>query len=121
MKHLGENIRLEAHLIIRADGVKSKVERWAGMYGALKPGGLEICAQLLIQCAKLGSDHCHPHGKRIYAWRLWLVPAQRPQPGQCGHLCALGSPSSAGLALRLPEAFAKLLPPDGKALELVAG
>ena len=47
---------------------------------------------------------------KAQAWPMWASL----RPG--------GSPSSAGLlALRLPEAFAKLLHPDGKALELVAG
>jgi len=45
----GELLKMEAPLVIGADGVESKVGRWAGIDTTLKLKDIEVCAQFLVQ------------------------------------------------------------------------
>ncbi|MCX6672637.1 MAG: NAD(P)/FAD-dependent oxidoreductase, partial [Methanothrix sp.] len=45
---IGEPLQIEAPLIIGADGVESKVGRWAGIDTTLKLQDIESCAQFLV-------------------------------------------------------------------------
>ena len=55
---IGEDIKIEAPLVIGADGVESKVGRWAGIDTALKPKDIEVCAQFLIRDESIDDDYC---------------------------------------------------------------
>lgn len=55
---IGEPMRIEAPLIIGADGIESKVGRWAGIDTALKPKDIEVCAQFLVQDQGIDDEYC---------------------------------------------------------------
>jgi digeranylgeranylglycerophospholipid reductase len=54
----GELLKMEAPLVIGADGIESKVGRWAGIDTALKSKDIEVCAQFLVQDGSIDEDYC---------------------------------------------------------------
>jgi digeranylgeranylglycerophospholipid reductase len=71
--HLGKEYEVRAKIVIGADGVESKVGRWAGIDTALKPIDIETCAQYLIAGADVNQEYCEFYiGSEIapggYAW-----------------------------------------------------
>jgi len=113
--------KIEAPLVIGADGVESKVGRWAGIDTALKPKDIEVAAQFLVQDRSIEDDFCHFYlGNRIapgaYAW---IFP-KGDKLANVG-LGVLGSKSRQGDPLRLLQEFVKSRLPDGKILEMDVG
>lgn len=58
LMHLGKEQEVRAKIVIGADGVESKVGRWAGLDTALKPVDIETCAQYLIAGADVSQEYC---------------------------------------------------------------
>lgn len=58
LMHLGKAYDVRASIVIGADGVESKVGRWAGIDTSLKPIDIETCTQYLIAGANIEQDHC---------------------------------------------------------------
>lgn len=58
LMHLGKEYEVRASIVIGADGVESKVGRWAGIDTALKPIDIETCAQYLIAGADVNQEYC---------------------------------------------------------------
>ena len=56
--HLGKEYDVRAKIVIGADGIESKVGRWAGIDTALKPVDVETCAQYLIAGADINQEYC---------------------------------------------------------------
>lgn len=117
----GETISIEAPLVIGADGVESKVGRWAGIDTALKPKDIEVAAQFLIQDPSLENDYCHFYlGNEIapgaYAW---IFPKGEGLANV--GLGVLGSRSNSGEPVRLLEEFVKRHLPEGKIMEMNTG
>ena len=54
---IGEPLEIEAPLVIGADGVESKVGRWAGIDTALKLQDIESCAQFLVHDASIDEEY----------------------------------------------------------------
>jgi len=118
---VGENLKIEAPLIIGADGVESKVGRWAGIDTALKPRDVEVCAQFLIQDESVDDDYCEFFlGNKIapggYVWSF-------PKGNKMANLGigVLGSKSSSGMPLELLNKFLKNHFPEANVLEIMAG
>jgi len=116
-----EALQIEAPLVIGADGVESKVGRWAGIDTALKPKDIEVAAQFLIQDPSIENDYCHFYlGNTIapgaYAW---IFP-KGDGLANVG-LGVLGSRSKSGEPIRLLEEFARSHFAAGKILELDTG
>ncbi|HWQ20906.1 MAG TPA: NAD(P)/FAD-dependent oxidoreductase [Methanotrichaceae archaeon] len=117
----GEALEIEAPLVIGADGVESKVGRWAGIDTTLKPKDIEVAAQFLVQDRSIEDDFCHFYlGNRTapgaYAW---IFP-KGDKLANVG-LGVLGSRSGQGDPLRLLQEFVKSRLPDGKILEMDVG
>lgn len=117
----GETINIEAPLVIGADGVESKVGRWAGIDTALKPKDIEVAAQFLIQDPSIENDYCHFYlGNEIapgaYAW---IFP-KGEELANVG-LGVLGSKSNSGEPVRLLREFVKSHLPEGKIVEMNTG
>ena len=118
---VGESLKIEAPLIIGADGVESKVGRWAGIDTALKPKDIETCAQFLVQDEKIDDEYCEFFlGNEIApGGYVWSFPK--------GHSLAnvgigvLGSKADSGTPIRLLREFMKANFPEGKVLEMMAG
>lgn len=75
-KHFDEDISIEADVVVGADGVESKVGRWAGMKTTLKPFDLETCAQYTLSNIDLDSSYCDFYlGKKIApGGYVWVFP-----------------------------------------------
>lgn len=118
---VGERFRIEAPLVIGADGVESKVGRWAGIDTALKPKDIETCAQFLVQDEKIDDDYCEFYlgNDTAPGGYVWSFPKGRGIANV--GIGVLGSKSDPGMPMRLLREFMKARFPDGKVLEVVVG
>ncbi|TRZ68609.1 MAG: NAD(P)/FAD-dependent oxidoreductase [Methanothrix sp.] len=119
--HIGEKIDIEAPLIIGADGVESKVGRWAGIDTVLKPQDIEVGAQFLVQDVKIDGEYCEFFlGNDIApGGYIWAFPKGK-NLANLG-IGIQGSRSDPGMALRLLQRFLKERMPQAKILEMIAG
>jgi len=53
----GEDIRIYADIVVGADGVESRVGRWAGINTRLHPADVSICAEFLMCDIDLNNDY----------------------------------------------------------------
>lgn len=76
LMHLGKEYDVQARIVIGADGVESKVGRWAGIDTSLKPIDIETCVQYLIAGANIEQDHCEFYiGNEIApGGYIWIFP-----------------------------------------------
>jgi len=119
--HIGEPLKIEAPLVIGADGVESKVGRWAGIDTTLKLQDIESCAQFLVHDASIDDEYTEfflgnniaPSG---YAWSF-------PKGENLANigLGIQGSRSKPGEAIRLLRQLMKSRFPSGKVVEMVVG
>ena len=113
--------KIESLLVIGADGVESKVARWAGMDSRLTPEEIMICAQFLVSAPKFDRDYCEFFfgNKLAPGGYIWIFPKGS---GLANVGIGLqGSQSGAGLALRLLESFLDKRMPEARILQMVAG
>jgi digeranylgeranylglycerophospholipid reductase len=74
VKSGGSEEKIEARVVIAADGVESQVGRWAGLETGCKLSGIDVCAQYLLSGVRLEKpEYCHFYfGRDIapggYAW-----------------------------------------------------
>ncbi len=118
---IGEDLKIEAPLVIGADGVESKVGRWAGIDTALKPKDIEVCAQFLIRDEMIDEDYCKFFlGNEIApGGYVWSFP-KGERMANLG-LGIQGSKSGPGMPIRLLQKFMKDRLPEAKVLEIMAG
>ena len=76
LMHLGKEYDIHAKIVIGADGVESKVGRWAGIDTSLKPIDIETCAQYLIAGTNINQEHCEFYiGSEIApGGYIWIFP-----------------------------------------------
>lgn len=76
LMHLGKEHEVRAKIVVGADGVESKVGRWAGIDTALKPIDIETCAQYLIAGADVNQEYCEFYiGSEIApGGYVWVFP-----------------------------------------------
>lgn len=118
---IGEPLQIVAPLIIGADGVESKVGRWAGIDTTLQLQDIESCAQFLVHDASIDDEYTEfflgnsiaPSG---YAWSF-------PKGEKLANigLGMQGSRSKPGEAVRLLKELMKTRFPNGKVVEMVVG
>jgi 2,3-di-O-geranylgeranylglyceryl phosphate reductase (EC 1.3.99.-) len=97
---LGESFKVEADIVVGADGVESKVGRWAGINTTLKPKDIESGAEYLISGIPV-EDLCE-----IYLGNIL------PQPDTCGHFRRGKTGQTLGLGsseVRLVERFHSII------------
>ncbi|VVB70750.1 Digeranylgeranylglycerophospholipid reductase [uncultured archaeon] len=118
---IGEPLQIEAPLIIGADGVESKVGRWAGIDTTLKLKDIESCAQFLASDPSVDDQYCEFFlGNSIApAGYVWSFP-KGEKLANVG-LGIMGTKSKPGEATRLLKQFMKSRFPNGKVLEMVVG
>jgi len=118
--YMGENHEIKADIVIGADGVESKVGRWAGIDTSIKPVDIEIGAQFLVSNIDAGEYSKFYMGEE-YApgGYLWLFP-KGDKTANVG-LGILGSKSEKGKALSLLRKFIKNHMPHARILEMVVG
>jgi len=117
----GETFQIEAPLVIGADGVESKVGRWAGIDTTMKLKDVETCAQFLVSDIAIDDQYCEFFfGNSIApSGYVWSFP-KGENLANIG-LGILGSKSKPGEAVRLLREFMKSHFPNGKVVEMVVG
>jgi digeranylgeranylglycerophospholipid reductase len=75
-QQLGETLEIEADVVVGADGVESRVGRWAGMKTTLKPYDLETCVQYTLTNIDWDSPYCDFFlGKQVApGGYVWVFP-----------------------------------------------
>jgi digeranylgeranylglycerophospholipid reductase len=58
VQHFDETIEIEADVVVGADGVESRVGKWAGIQTTLKPYDLETCVQYTLSNVDGESPYC---------------------------------------------------------------
>lgn len=118
--YMGETKDIKADIVIGADGVESKVGRWAGIDTSLKPHDIETCAQFLITNIDPGEYSKFYIGEKYSAGGyVWIFP-KGGYTANVG-IGILGSKSGKIRALSLLHDFIETHIPHGKILELVVG
>jgi digeranylgeranylglycerophospholipid reductase len=76
LMHLGKEYEVRAKIVIGADGVESKVGRWAGIDTSLKPIDIETCVQYLIAGSDINQEYCEFYiGSEIApGGYIWIFP-----------------------------------------------
>ncbi len=122
-KHFDDVIDLEADIVVGADGVESKIGKWAGMKTTLKPFDLETCAQYTLSNIDLESSYCDFYlGKKIApGGYVWVFPKGKDVANVgIGVLASLSKP---GLSTQLLDKFIKSHPglKKGEPIRFLAG
>ena len=72
----GEDLRIRADVVVGADGVESRVGRWAGIDTKLPLADVSICAQFLMTDIAVNENYCEIYFGRDIApgGYLWVFP-----------------------------------------------
>jgi digeranylgeranylglycerophospholipid reductase len=118
---LGETFEAGSSIVIGADGVESKVGRWAGINTTLKPSDIEVCAEFLMTGIDFDPDYCEFHLGNTVApsGYAWLFPKGEHEANV--GLGILGSRSGEIRAIDYLRHFIEMHYPDGKILEIIVG
>ncbi|MBN2066083.1 MAG: NAD(P)/FAD-dependent oxidoreductase [Candidatus Thermoplasmatota archaeon] len=105
INHFDEERDIEADVIIGADGVESKVGKWADIDTTLKPKDLETCAQYTLTNVDCKDAYCDFYlGKKIApGGYIWVFPKGK-DVANVG-IGILASLSEAGMAKKLLDEF----------------
>lgn len=122
-KQFGEEFEIEADIIVGADGVESKIGRWAGMKTILKPYDLETCVQYTLSNVEFDKEYCDFYlGKKIApGGYVWVFPKGKDIANVgIGILASLNEP---GMPLKLLDKFIDSQPElkKGEPLRFLAG
>lgn len=76
LMHLGKEFEVRADIVIGADGIESKIGRWAGIDTSLKPIDVETCAQYLVAGLDIDQKFCQFYiGNEISpGGYVWVFP-----------------------------------------------
>jgi len=104
-KHFNEDIEIRADIVVGADGVDSKVGKWAGVETTLKPNDLETCCQYTMTNIKGLDSYCEFYlGKDIApGGYVWVFPKGKGIANV--GIGILASLSEAGMAKKLLDKF----------------
>jgi digeranylgeranylglycerophospholipid reductase len=117
----GGSFSVGAKLVIAADGVESRLARWAGIDSTLALKDVEICAQYVISGLKLGSPRCefyfgHQVAPGGYAW---IFPKGENTANVGVGIAGIYAGKSS--AKEYLEAFVERVAPRGSKIRFVAG
>lgn len=74
---VGEKFKeIKAKIVIAADGVESRVARWAGINSLIKPGDMETCVQYTLAGLDIDTDTCNFYFSQDFApgGYAWVFP-----------------------------------------------
>ncbi len=120
MKRLGESFEVDTKIVIGADGVESRVGKWAGIDTTLKLNEIESCIQYLMSGIEFDADYCHFWlGTKIApGGYIWLFPKGKK-------VANVGIGVLPSMAKKTPkeylDEFIKEKFGDGEIIEVVAG
>jgi digeranylgeranylglycerophospholipid reductase len=121
VRSYGEEFEIKSKIVVGADGIESKVGRWAGIDTALKLKDVETCAQFLMSNIDIDQDFCEfimgntvsPGG---YAW---IFPKGK-RMANVG-IGVAGNRTNEGIPIDCLKRFVDKRFPDGKTIGLVVG
>lgn len=118
-----EPMDIEADVVVGADGVESKVGKWAGIKTTLKPDDLETCVQYTLTNVDCPDAFCDFYlGKKVApGGYVWVFPKGK-DVANVG-IGILSSLSESGLALKLLDQFIARHPElkKGESVRLLSG
>ena len=76
LMQFGKEYDVHARIVIGADGIESKVGRWAGIDTSLKPIDIETCVQYLVAGVDINQEYCEFYiGNDIApGGYIWIFP-----------------------------------------------
>src|ERR1035437_1958510 len=76
LMQLGKEYNVHARIVIGADGIESKVGRWAGIDTSLKPIDIETCVQYLVAGVDIHQEYCEFYiGNELApGGYIWIFP-----------------------------------------------
>jgi len=101
--HLGNHYQIRAKVVIGADGVESRVGRWAGLKTAVRLKDMESCVQMTVSNIELDRRYCDFYFSSSLApgGYLWVFPKNE-------HLANIGLGVSGEYAgMKAPLAYLK--------------
>ncbi len=121
LMHMGEEYTVRSKIVIGADGMESKVGRWAGIDTSVKPKDMESCIQYLVSGANIDQGYCYFYlGNDIApGGYVWLFPKGGNQANVGVGL--LGSRSGKKRAVDYLDKFMKEKLPDASIIEIIYG
>ncbi len=121
LMHLGEEKEVRSKLVIGADGIESKVGRWAGIDTSLKPADIETCAQFLMSGTGIDQDYCYFYlgNEMAPSGYIWVFPKGEGLANV--GIGILGSKSGKKHAIDYLKEFVEQKFPDADILEIDVG
>jgi digeranylgeranylglycerophospholipid reductase len=120
-KYRGDDFEARARVIVGADGIESKVGKWAGINTTLKPKDIETCAQFLVTDIDIKSDSCDFYlgNQRAPGGYVWVFPKGKREANV--GLGMLGSRFTGKHPIDYLHEFMAWKFPEGKIIETVVG
>lgn len=122
-QHFDEPLEIEADIVVGADGVESRIGKWAGIKTTLKPYDLETCAQYTLSNIDWDSPYCDFFlGSKVApGGYIWVFPKGK-DVANVG-IGVLASLSESGKATQLLDKFISSNPQlkKGEPLRFITG
>jgi digeranylgeranylglycerophospholipid reductase len=120
-KHRGDDFEARAKVVVGADGIESKVGKWAGIRTTLKPKDIETCAQFLVTDIDIKADSCDFYlgNDRAPGGYVWIFPKGKREANV--GLGILGSRFTGKHPIDYLHEFMAWRFPEGKIIETVVG
>jgi len=122
-RHFDEPLEIEADVVVGADGVESRIGKWAGIQTTLKPYDLETCIQYTLTNIDWDSPYCDFYlGKHVApGGYVWVFPKGK-DVANVG-IGILASLSESGKAKKLLDKFIAAQPElkKGEPLRVITG
>jgi digeranylgeranylglycerophospholipid reductase len=120
-KHRGDDFEARARVVVGADGIESKVGKWAGIRTTLKPRDIETCAQFLVTDVDIKADSCDFYlgNDRAPGGYVWIFPKGKREANV--GLGMLGSRFTGKHPIDYLHEFMAWRFPEGKIIETVVG
>jgi digeranylgeranylglycerophospholipid reductase len=123
VRHFDETFEIESDIVVGADGVESRIGKWAGIQTTLKPYDLETCAQYTLTNINWDSPYCDFFlGKQVApGGYVWVFPKGK-DVANVG-IGILASLSESGKAVQLLDKFIAVHPElkKGESIRFITG
>lgn len=119
--HLGKEYIIKSKIVIGADGMESKIGRWAGIDTSVKPSDMESCVQYLMTGVDIDQEFCEFYlGREIApSGYVWIFPKGK-NTANVG-IGILGSESGSKRAIDYLNEFIKKKIPNASIIEIDYG
>jgi digeranylgeranylglycerophospholipid reductase len=121
VRSFGEEFEIKSKIVVGADGIESKVGRWAGIDTALKLKDVETCAQFLMTDIDINPDFCDFFVGNTIApgGYSWVFPKGKNMANV--GVGVVGSRTDEMKPIDCLNKFVKERFPHGKTIEMIIG